>query len=226
MNEELEYKLALAYGGLAAIAWLGVAVVRLVDWRRHVLAAETVVGQLREDILHFGGTLLVDGVWSLAAMAVFAFVVFQLVRATWSSWDIATATLGGAAVLSLVLVCAQRRVIALAPWTLLPYWLLIYRPGVKRACGVGGVAADVSMGNEAVLPQPSNGNGDGNELQALLATLHVFEQERGMDTDTFVTRYTQGLEDDSQDNEEWFAIARMARRSQERLSSTNGHRHR
>ena len=60
------------------------------------------------------------------------------------------------------------------------------------------------------------------QLVGLMQSLRVYEVERGMDTDAFVARYAQGLEEDSEDNEEWFALARMARRSQERLAELNG----
>ncbi|MBA3943123.1 MAG: hypothetical protein H0X37_01015 [Herpetosiphonaceae bacterium] len=142
------YKIAVGYGGVGSLAWLVIAVTRLLDWRRHEVAAETAVGQFREDVLRFGGHLLIDGIFALAVAVIIAFVLYKLLQATWNSWDWATATVGGAAVLSLVLLCAQQRVIALVPFTLFPLWWLLYRPAVKQVCGVGS--------EEDTLPEEEN----------------------------------------------------------------------
>ncbi len=137
MSDDVLYKITVGYGGVGSLVWLVIAATRLLDWRRHQVAAETAVGQFREDVLRFGGRLLVDGSFALAVALIMAFALYKLLQANWNSWDWATATVGGAAVLSLVLLCAQQRVIALVPFTLFPFWWLLYCPAVKKVCGVG-----------------------------------------------------------------------------------------
>lgn len=221
MTDETEYKLAFLYGGVVILGWLGVIVAR---WRERqgwlAEAASQQNADLRKRIIDFSGSLQIDSLYALVVVLVLAFVLFKLGQATWNSWDWATAVLGSAATLSFLLLCARGRVMTFIPFSLVPLWILLYRPGVKRTCGVP--VRERSAAPTATAPEPDaafDPKQEQAELIGLQQSLQVFELERSMDTATFMDRYSAGLEDDTPDNEEWFALGRLARRSQERLAS-------
>ena len=226
MQTNLEHKLALGYAALGGFGWLTLAIRQWTLRQRYTAAAHSFLergdGETAQRALQFAGARLSEALIAAALTIVFTIAAVALVRRTWNAWDWATATVGLATVLSTVLLCASGRVIVAAPFTLAPLWLVLYRPGVKAACGVG--AADAAPVSEDVEPAIINLQEERQSLVGLRQSLQVFEIERGMTTNSFVARYAQGLEEDSQDNEEWFALARMARRSEERIASLDGSR--
>lgn len=154
---------------------------------------------------------------SAALVAVFALAAVALYRRTWNAWDWATAGVGIATVLSAILLCAAGRVIYAGPFTLVAMWIVLYRPAVKRACGVGAALspedqADRPPDVETVLRR------EREQLAGLRQSLQVFELERGMGTDAFLSRYALGLEEKTPDTEEWFELARLSRLTEERIA--------
>ncbi len=225
MQTNLEYKLALGYAALGGFGWLTLAFRQWTIRRRYTTAAQSFLaqgdGETAQRALQFAGARLSEALIAAALAAVFTLAAAALLRRTWNAWDWATATVGIASVLSLVMLCASGRVIVAAPFTLAPLWLLLYRPGVKAASGVA--TAETGRSSEVVEQREEiDLQAERQSLIGLRQSLQVYEIERGMPTDTFVARYAQGLEEDSPDNEEWFALARMARRSEERIASLNG----
>jgi hypothetical protein len=224
MQTRFEYYLALAYAAVASLGWFIVAVRQWTVRERYSAAALQFYaegnGASGLAAMGIAGARLSEVYIAAILMAIFSIIGVALARRTWNGWDWASALAGLATVPSLIFLCASGRVIFAAPFTLGGLWILLYRPGVKAVCGVGADEPRpiVAEGTVAVF-DPAE---ERNHLTGLLQSLRVFEVERGMDTDVFVTRYTQGLEDDSEDNQEWFALARLARRSQERLASLNG----
>jgi hypothetical protein len=173
--------------------------------------------------MEVAGARLSEVLIALLLMAVFVIAAIALFRRTWNAWDWTTAITGLATVFSLILLCASGRVIYAAPFTLAPLWGLLYRPGVKAACGVAVESTERSDIDPVEAALAIDLREEQAKLVGLRQSLRVFEVERGIPTDTFVARYTRGLEEDSVDNEEWFALARMARRMEEQLASLNGH---
>lgn len=229
MSDELQYRLAFGYAACAALGWGVIGFLRLQRWQNYLAVAAQrleqaqtaapdllqALQQERDAILRFGGSLAVDGGYAVVVALIFAFIAFKLRQATWNGWDWATAITGGAAVLSLLLLCARGRVMAIIPLTLFPLWGALYLPGLKRACGVGDARA--KRLDELVQEPEVDAGREQVELDGLRQSLRVFELERGMDTSSFVTRYIKGLEDDTPDNQEWFALARLARRAEDRI---------
>jgi len=227
MRSSLEYRLALGYAALAGLGWFMVAVRQWTIRDRYSRAAVQFYaeGDGESGLLAYGiaGARLSEVGIAAILVLVFAGVGLALARRTWNGWDWATAIAGTATVVSLVFLCASGRVIAAAPFTLAGLWILLYRPAVKMACGVGVATPEQNPEAAPEAAQPVDLSQEREQLVGLMQSLRVYEVERGMDTDAFVARYAQGLEEDSEDNEEWFALARMARRSQERLAELNGH---
>lgn len=217
----------LGYAGLAAFGWLTYLMSRLLYWRstqRNIAAAlaagDAVLAQRGQA---FAGSIVVDMLYALGVTAIFAFVTIAVSRRTWNAWDYATVALGFPAALSLVFLCAPDRtnLFLMAP-TMLPLLLLLYLPGTKAACGVPVKAppeppaapSGDAMSRAEIEQEIAR---ERNLIVQLSQNLDVFEVERAMDTDVFVRRYTDGLEEENADNAEWFAIARAVRRSRERL---------
>lgn len=220
--------LALGYAGVIGLGWLTLGMSRLLQYRRYMAlaTAEATQGNLEQSnrIVAFAGALLVDMGYAFATAAVAAFVLVALTRRSWNAWDYATIAIGFTAFLSLVFLCARGRIMAFMPITTLPLLGLLYIPGVKKAMNVGE--------REQPLPEPERppASLDREEVEREIArertligqlsqNLDVFEVERGMDTDLFMMRYTQGLEEESPDNAEWFSIGRAVRRSRERVAA-------
>ena len=233
MQPNLEYRAALGYALLGATGWLAVALRQWIYRNRYIAAAGQYFaagdGELGRRSMEVAGARLSEVIIAVVLMAVFAFAAVALSRRTWNAWDWASAATGIATVCSVIFLCASGRVIYAAPFTLLPFWVLLYRPGVKAASGVGAAgpaAADEAAAGQVFVEQTPEVDlrEEREKLVGLRQSLQVFEIERGMPTDTFVARYSQGLEEDTSDNEEWFALARMARRAEERITSLNGHR--
>jgi hypothetical protein len=228
MQSNFEYWLALRYAAIGGTGWLAVAIRQWLIRKRYSDAAAQFLaegnGESARLALGIAGARTSEVLIAALVMMVFAFSAVVLYRRTWNGWDWATAITGLATVPSLIFLCASGRVIYAAPFTLGLLWLLLYRPGVKRACGVGETAH---------VPEPVEADDATTEvidvrqeqelLTGLRQSLRVFEVERGVDTDIFVERYSRGLEEDSDDNEEWFALARLARRAEERIAAANGH---
>jgi hypothetical protein len=227
MPANLQYKIALGYAVLGGAAWMTIALRQWVFRRRYIDAAGRFFaegdGELGRRAMEVAGARLSEVLIALLLMAVFAVAAIALLRRSWNAWDWTTAITGLATVFSLILLCASGRVIYAAPFTLAPLWILLYRPGVKAACGVPVESAERSDGDTTETSFVLDVGEEQAKLVGLRQSLRVFEVERGIPTDTFVARYSQGLEEDSADNEEWFALARMARRVEERLASLNGH---
>ncbi len=226
MRGNFDYRLALAYAALGALGWLVVGLRQWIFRLRYMEGAARFYaegdGERARRAMEIAGGRSSEALIALAVAAVFLLAVGGLLLRTWNAWDWATAGVGIATVLSSILLCASGRVIFAAPFTLAPLWVLLYRPGVKAASGVATAseAATGSVGDEP--PRIEDLDEERRQLVGLRQSLQVFEIERGMPTDMFVDRYAQGLEDDSADNEEWFALARMARRAEERLTGLNG----
>ena len=227
MRTNLEYKIALGYAAVMGTAWLSIALRQWTIRRRYTEAAYRFFaegdGERGSVALGIAGARLSEVVIATVVMGVFAVAAVALYRRSWNAWDWATVAVGIASVGSAIFLCASGRVIYAAPFTLVPMWLLLYRPGVKAACSVGTVEATEADQEAAGTPETIDLQQERANLVGLRQSLRVFEIERGIDTDAFVARYAQGLEEDTADNEEWFALARMARRAQERLASRNGH---
>lgn len=226
MQPILEYRLSLAYALIGGTGWLAVAIRQWLIRKRYSDAATQFFaqgnGESAQLALGIAGARTSEVIIATLLVLVFTFSAVVLYRRTWNGWDWATAITGIATVLSLIFLCAAGRVIYAAPFTLVPLWLLLYRPGVKQACGV---EETVRNADETTVDEPASEVIDVRQEQELLTglrqSLRVFEVERGMDTDDFVSRYTRGLEEDDDDNEEWFALARLARRAAERIAVAN-----
>ena len=228
MQTNLEYKLALGYAAVVGTGWLAIALRQWTIRQRYSRAAARFYadgqGESARLALGIAGGRLSEVIIAGLLMLVCVAAAVALYRRTWNGWDWATIVTGVATVGSLVFLCAAGRVIYAAPFTLAPLWLLLYRPGVKAACGVGAAPSGAAPEAEQAAVEVIDLRQEQEMLVGLQQSLRVFEVERGMETDTFVARYAQGLEEESEDNEEWFALARMARRSQDRIASLNGHR--
>ena len=228
MRSNLEYRLTLAYAALGATGWLGVALRQWLIRQRYTNAAteffEQGNGESAQLALGIAGARTSEAIIAALVMLVFVFCSVVLYRRTWNGWDWATAVTGLATVPSVIFLCASGRVIYVAPFTLAGLLLLLYRPGVKQACGVGETTRVEDIPD---VDAPQSDVIDVRQEQELLTglrqSLRVFEVERGFETDVFVDRYTRGLEEDTNDNEEWFALARLARRAEERIARANGH---
>lgn len=221
------YWATLGYAALVGFGWLTFAMARLLYWlstQRNIsqaLAQNDV--ELAQRGQAFAGSLLVDLGFAVATTLVFVYAAVALFRRTWNTWDHATLVVGAATVFSLIFVCAQGRIMFFIPLTAAPLLGLLYTPGTKSACGVGRAVAPVEPQEQ---PIPALGRDELRReiekeralLNQLGQNLDVFEVERGMDTDRFVARYTEGLEEENADNAEWFAIARAVRRHRERLN--------
>ncbi len=226
MQTNLEYKIVLGYAALGGMGWLTIALRQWTIRRRYTDAATQFFaggdGERGRRAMEVAGARLSEVLIAVLIMVVFGIAAVALFRRSWNAWDWATAITGLVTVLSLILLCASGRVIYAAPFTLVPLWVLLYRPEVKAACGITAESSD-----NAEIGGAEDPAFDAREEQAKLVglrqSLQVFEVERGIPTETFVARYSQGLEEDSADNEEWFALARLARRTEERIASLNGH---
>ena len=226
MQTKLIYKIALGYAAAMATGWLTIAIRQWIIRQRYSAAARQLVSEGSIDAgrraMEIAGGRQSEVVIALGLMVVFVAVAVALFRRTWNSWDWATAVIGLATVPSAVFLCAAGRVIYAAPFTLAPLWILLYRPGVKAACGVGDTGPEEAPADEDGSNEVVDLRREQERLIGLLQSLRVFEVERSMETDVFVARYAQGLEEDSADNDEWFALARLARRTRERLAEHNG----
>ena len=220
---------ALAYAGVVGFGWLVMAISRILSWRFYTSQGDlaTAAGNLplANEIYGRAGSFLVDAGYALAAVVVFAFVAIMVWRRSWHAWDYATVAIGGATVLSSIFICASNRIMFALPFLFAPLWGLLYTKGVKASCGVRLTPPAMSSTAEAT-PAPITTQADLEReltrerhlVDQLRQNLDVFEVERGMDTDTFVDRYVNGLEEETPDNAEWFSIARAVRRSQERIA--------
>ncbi len=220
MGDRFWYRLALGYGGLLTLVWLAIAGLSFRLWRYGLSEAATLTATTgQQDMINRAGSVWVSGAYAAVTAAVVGFASFKLWEMTWDSWDWATVVIGGAAVFSVVLLCARGRVMAYIPLTLFPLWGLLYHAGVKRTCGVP-VTRQARLDERVAAAAPvTDLRQEQAELAGLQQSLQVFELERGLDTATFMRRYAEGLEDDTPDNTEWFALGRLARRAAERLAS-------
>jgi hypothetical protein len=219
--------IAIAYAAVAGFGWLFVGMYRLLYWwttqQRIEMAQSVGQAELAQRGQNFAGSLVVDMLYAFGAVAIFAFVLIALTRRSWNAWDYATVAAGFATVLTVIFLCARGRIMLFLPLSFAPLFALLYTPGVKAAMGVTKqrepeVARDTP-------PQTLSRDDLEREIakERTLITqlgqnLDVFELERGMDTDHFVRRYTDGLEEETPDHAEWFAIARAVRRHRERLN--------
>ncbi len=221
--------LALAYAALVGFLWLYLGISRLLQWRTYMAGAEIVAAQgdleRAGQIQAFAGSLVVDTGYALGTAAISAFAAFALLRRSWNAWDYATVVVGFVAVPSLIFLCARHRIMFFIPLSTLPLLALLYTSGVKAACGVKQTDQPATPEAEQVPSMtlsPSEIEQEIAKERALVAqlsqNLDVFEVERGMDTDTFVERYANGLEEETPDNAEWFSVARAVRRSRERIA--------
>jgi hypothetical protein len=227
-SSNLWWWLALGYAALAMLGWLTLGMRRWFEWRGVLSRAAALAAQgdtetaLRGEA--YAGGVAVDMGYAFATAAVFALVAALLMRRSWNAWDYATIVIGFTAVLSSIFLCAFERVMAFIPITAAPLIALLYLPGTKLAMHVGQ--------REPEPPQPEHDPAGLNRedvereiakertlIGQLAQNLDVFEVERGMDTDLFMMRYTQGLEEESADNAEWFSIGRAVRRSRERVAA-------
>lgn len=231
--ENLSWWLTLGYATLAALAWLTFGLSQLRYWRAtqaRITAAEAQGDfELADQGRAFAGSLVIEMGFGLVAAAIFMFVAFALARRTWNAWDHATLVIGFTTVLTLILICARGRIFLFLPISTAPLWGLLYLPWTKAACGVGKVvqAAPELDAPAATLSRDEIEREIARErtlIGQLAQNLDVFEVERSMDTDTFVRRYTDGLEEENADNAEWFAIARAVRRSRERVAALTAQR--
>lgn len=222
------WQVALGYAALGVIGWLMLGIRALSERNgvRERVAALLVQGDsdLALSGMNYAGSLTVDMGFAFAGAAIFAFVAAALFRRTWNAWDYATLAIGFASVLSLVFLCARGRILVALPITMLPLLVLLYIPGVKTVMNVG------ERERETPEPERPTASLSRDEIEREIAkertligqlsqNLDVFEVERAMDTDVFMLRYTQGLEEESADNAEWFAIGRAVRRSRERVAT-------
>lgn len=222
------WQLALGYAALGVIGWLLLGIRALSERRGVQSRAAALLEQGNTDLalggINYAGSLQVDMGFAFAAAAIFAFVAAALFRRTWNAWDYATIVIGFAGFLSLVFLCARGRIMVAMPITMLPLLVLLYIPGVKATMNVGE--------REKEMPEPERPPAtlSREEIEHEIArertligqlsqNLDVFEVERAMDTDVFMMRYTQGLEEESADNAEWFSIGRAVRRSRERVTA-------
>lgn len=231
--ENLSWWVTLGYAALAGLAWLTFGLSQLRYWRgtQANIAAAVAQGdlELADRGRAFAGSLVVEMGFGLVAAAIFAFVAAMLVRRSWNAWDHATLVIGFTTVLTAVLICARGRVFLFLPLSAAPLWLLLYLPWTKAACGVGKVveASPPLDAPAATLSRDEIESEIARErtlIAQLSQNLDVFEVERSMDTDVFVRRYTDGLEEENADNAEWFAIARAVRRSRERVAALTAQR--
>ena len=219
--------LTLGYAALVGMGWLTLAMRRLLQWRQYnqiLGAAGQVDAETLRSQIGFVGAVRVDMLFAFGTAAVFAYAAAAVSRRTWNGWDHATVAIGFMTVLSLIMLCASGRVMRFIPLTSAPLLALLYVPGTKAACGV---RKGVEPMPDSDLPVAALSR---TELEQEIAkeralivqlsqNLDVFEVERSMETDRFVARYTEGLEEESPDNAEWFSIARAVRRSRERLAA-------
>ncbi len=221
LQPSAEYRIALGYAILATTGWIAVAGRQWLYRQRYSEAAR---GFFEEGNVELGrratevaGARLAEVLIAAGLVGVFTLAAVALYRRTWNAWDWASAGVGIASVLSLILLCAAGRVIYAGPFTLVAMWILLYRPGVKRACGVGvtthGEAQPAAAPEAVALLRQER-----EQLAGLRQSLQVFELERGMTTDAFVSRYALGIEDQSEDSDEWFELARMATLAEERIA--------
>lgn len=218
--------LTLGYAALGAFGWLTVAMQRLLYWRstQSNIAQAEALNQtlLAQQGRGFAGSLLVDLAYALGTAAIFTFIAIAVSRRTWNAWDHATVAVGFLTVLSAVFLCAANRIMFWMPLSGAFLWVLLYSRGTKVACGVPTRPVPVPPPTEpiAALTREEIEREIAKErslIVQLSQNLDVFEVERAMDTDVFVRRYTDGLEEENADNAEWFSIARAVRRSRERL---------
>ncbi len=219
--------LTVGYAAVAGFAWLFIGMYRLLYWRttqQRIGLAES-VGQadLAQRGRDFAGSLVVDMVYAFGAAVIFAFVLIALTRRSWNAWDYATIVAGFATVLTVIFLCARGRIMLFLPISFAPLFGLLYTPGVKAAMGVRKERAPEAP-PDAPLDALSREDlereitRERTLIHQLSQNLDVFEVERGMETDVFVRRYVDGLEEETPDNAEWFAIARAVRRHRERLN--------
>jgi len=218
----------LVYARIGAFAWLVVALFNLFVWyaaRREV--ALRLANNRNEDaalLAGQAGSRLVDAGFAFMAVLVFGFVAYAVARRSWNLWDYATLLVGFGTALSSIFLCAVPRLMFLLPLTGAPLWALLYSRGTRLSCGVK-LAEQPKVATEAPVSQLSRDQiereiaRERTLIAQLGQNLDVFEVERGIDTDVFVRRYSEGLEEDNADNAEWFSIARAVRRHRERLQS-------
>jgi hypothetical protein len=218
----VEYRIALGYAVLAATGWIAIAGRQWLYRQRYGEAARGFFQQgdveLGRRATEVAGARLAEVLIAAGLVGVFTLAAVALYRRSWNAWDWASAGVGIASVLSIILLCAAGRVIYAGPFTLVGMWILLYRPGVKRACGVGvtphGEEQAVPTADSAALLRQER-----EQLAGLRQSLQVFELERGMTTDAFVSRYAVGVEDQNEDSQEWFELARMATLAEERIAA-------
>lgn len=226
--EQLSWGVTVGYAVLAGLAWLTFAMARLLYWRTTEanIAAAAAAGDLAlaDRGRAFAGALAIEMGFGFVAAAIFAFVAIALVRRSWNAWDHATLAIGFTTVLTAILICARGRIFLFLPISAAPLWALLYLPWTKAACGVGKAteaapspdAPLATLGRDEIEREIDK---ERTLVSQLAQNLDVFEVERSMDTDTFVRRYSEGLEEENADNAEWFAIARAVRRSRERIAA-------
>lgn len=219
--------LTVGYAAVVGFAWLFIGMYRLLYWRttqqRIGLAESVGQAELAQRGRDFAGSLVVDMLYAFGAAVIFAFVLIALTRRSWNAWDHATLAAGFATVLTVIFLCARGRIMLFLPISFAPLFALLYTPGVKAAMGVhpqraAEVAPDTppeALSREDLEREIAK---ERTLITQLGQNLDVFELERGMDTDRFVQRYVDGLEEETPDNAEWFAIARAVRRHRERLN--------
>ncbi len=218
----------LAYAGIAMLGWLVLGIARLLYWRSTQRNIDLALAQgdlvLAEQGRLFAGTLFVDMVFAFGTALVFAYGLVALTRRTWNGWDHATLAIGFLTVLSLIMLCASGRLMRFMPLSAAPLLALLYLPGTKVACEVrpaplADSSADAPIGTLSRQEIEQEISKERALITQLSQNLDVFEVERGIETDRFVARYSDGLEEESADNAEWFSIARAVRRSQDRLAA-------
>jgi hypothetical protein len=221
------YWATVGFAALAALAWLFVAMRRVLQLVQYNAILRANEGQIDPELIlrqqGFVGSVRVDLIFALGTALIFGYVLVSTLRRTWNSWDHATLAIGAFTVLSLVFLCARGRIMFWIPISAAPLLALLYLPQTKAACGVGksDPAADQADDEPAPAATADDLRSEIAQERATIAqlsqNLDVFEVERGMGTDVFVDRYARGLEEDTPDNAEWFSIARTVRRSRERL---------
>ena len=225
-RSNLFWWLTLAYAALVGFSWLTLGLMRLTYWRSVMAQVNAAVAQgdipLANRGRAFAGGIAVDMGFALATAAIFAFVAVALARRTWNAWDYATTVIGFVTVFASIFICARGRIMLFIPLTAAPLWALLYLPGTKAACHVGPLDAPEPLSDAPVTTLSRDEiereiTKERTLIMQLSQNLDVFEVERSMETDSFVARYTAGLEEENADNAEWFAIARAVRRSRERI---------
>lgn len=225
------YWATVGYAVLAGMAWLFIAMRRVLQLAQYNAILSANQGQIDPRLIErqqgFVGSVRVDLLFALGTALIIGYVLIATLRRTWNSWDHATLAIGALLVLSLVFLCASGRIMFWIPISAAPLLALLYLPQTKAACGVGkpDPTAVAAPDESADVPRTTTADDLRREIAQerasiaqLSQNLDVFEVERGMDTDRFVARYAEGLEEDSADNAEWFAIARSVRRSRDRLA--------